>query len=249
MQRLLVFSCLVAFALASYADESCVDTAHPFPTYGADAHLNCWVPQKDANGNPLPPHTICLRISQFATCDTNCKLELNPDPDVGDSATVWRCSSALTYCNQWLEKGSGYDTKVHPLELAQPGKSGNKMRNAIPISCIKRGVCDCEEKKVNNQWVQVCKKGSDLDNGDLYQGIEGGAACSVPADPNNPVVPPAGDGSGADPGAGGGDPNVGVGSDPDTGGGDDSSYDDGYEDGSFDDGSYDDCGCSDNGCV
>jgi hypothetical protein len=188
MQRLLVFSCLATLALASYADETCIDTAHAFPTYGADAHLNCWVPQKDANGNPIPPPTICLRISTTAACDSNCRLELDPAPEVGGSATVWRCTTALPTCEQWLEKGSGYDTEVQPVQEAGPGETGNNMRNSIPIKCLKGGVCDCVEEDVNGVDTWVCKKRSDLDNGDLYQGIEGGAGCSIP----NP--PPAGGG-------------------------------------------------------
>lgn len=185
MKRILMFSCLATLAIASYADEMCVDTAHAFPTYGADPHLKCWVPKRNADGTVVPAHEICLRITQTATCTGNCEQVPNTDPDPGETLFIWRCSTALPTCDLWQEEGADNDKKVQP---AQAGETGKNMNNAVEIKCLKIGKCTCISKTIDGVLTRICLKGSDSDNGDIYQGMEG-AACTVPADdPEEPEL-------------------------------------------------------------
>lgn len=94
MQRCLVISFLAAIAFVARAGETCVDTAHAFPTYGADTHLECWVRQSLEDGTPVPSHTICKRITQAASCNTNCRQVPDPDCEVGGTLFRWRCTSS-----------------------------------------------------------------------------------------------------------------------------------------------------------
>ena len=179
MKRLLMFSCLATLAIASFADEVCVDTAHAFPSYGPNAHLECWVPKRKADGTVVPPHEICLRITQTATCTGNCEQVPNPDPDEGETLFIWRCPTALPTCDLWVLEGADYDKKVQPAQEAQPGETGKRMDNAVEIKCLQIGKCECKLKDVGGVPKWVCKKGADSDNGDIYQGMEG-AACTEP---------------------------------------------------------------------
>lgn len=206
---------LLAFlsvSLGNSQDECLTSHDHAFPTYGSDAHLKCWVPETATDGTPIKPGVLCKRISVEALCNTTCAKEYNLDLETGNQVKVWRCQSAAASldCEQFIEKGDDYGLKVARLVEASPGESGKKMKNSIQIKCIKLGHCGCERKLVDGTYFQQCKKGSDVDNGDLYQGIEGGADCSVPPDdnlppmdPNDPDFPDVTDGS--DGGEGDGD--------------------------------------------
>jgi len=85
----------------------------------------------------------------------------------------------------WQEEGADNDKKVQP---AQAGETGKNMNNAVEIKCLKIGKCTCISKTIDGVLTRICLKGSDSDNGDIYQGMEG-AACTVPADdPEEPEL-------------------------------------------------------------